>query len=374
MTQTRLPKIVFVSLLIVFCLTNLILGENRENKLKDALKNTTKTRQRNNSNGENSEDGESVNIFKNEAQNFLKQCGVEKNDSARNSENNAGYRNSYDGVTNNHGNNGYNMKRDNNENNNGHYGNNNNYGQNEDDSNNYNNEWSGYGLIFRTNKRQSNYGNQQNDGQRYNNNENRKNFGNRNDQYGINGNQDTRSGVGDGYGQNNRGNSMYGSSGNHQEGFGLTSLNTRNQERSTNRYDMRNSNRGYNSNDGCKDNGGYGSNIFGYNPEMTLGFNKPRSRKRRYSYYKRDDSDSRDDNQCVSQCIFGYLHLLDEDRTPSETLVIKWLQEHVTGNDMDRIQALRDARRCFGRLTTSDIEDGCEFSKELGKCLELDLE
>lgn len=67
---------------------------------------------------------------------------------------------------------------------------------------------------------------------------------------------------------------------------------------------------------------------------------------------------------------------------------------------MDRIKALRETRKCFGKLVTtgivcifqvklmeilinslmvrivaiSDIEDGCEYAKELSKCLELDLE
>uniref|UniRef100_M3UZD2 Odorant binding protein 5 n=1 Tax=Ips typographus TaxID=55986 RepID=M3UZD2_IPSTY len=95
-------------------------------------------------------------------------------------------------------------------------------------------------------------------------------------------------------------------------------------------------------------------------------------RRQRSSYFNREDDDN--DNDCISQCVLGYMQLLDTDRSPSETLIIKWLQEHVTRNEMDRIKALRDTRKCFGKLVTTDIEDGCEYAKELSKCLELDLE
>lgn len=47
-----------------------------------------------------------------------------------------------------------------------------------------------------------------------------------------------------------------------------------------------------------------------------------------------------------------YSQQLDDNRVPSETLLIKWLQDHLT-NDIKRIRALREARRCFARLATT---------------------
>lgn len=89
---------------------------------------------------------------------------------------------------------------------------------------------------------------------------------------------------------------------------------------------------------------------------------------------------------------------LDDDQVPSETKVIKWVQDHVTNDDLNRIQTLREIRKCFARTSTSgthfiltfmyliyistyphfflvsDIDDGCEFSKELTMCLNVDIE
>lgn len=85
---------------------------------------------------------------------------------------------------------------------------------------------------------------------------------------------------------------------------------------------------------------------------------------------------------------------LDDNRVPSETLVIKFFQDHLQNNDLKRIQTLREARRCFSRLSTAgslnsctfqltgeytdelfaDIDDGCDFSKALSKCLNAELE
>nr|UWL63294.1 odorant binding protein 4 [Pagiophloeus tsushimanus] len=204
--------------------------------------------------------------------------------------------------------------------------------------------------------------------------------GTQNNQYGRNGNQNGR--PSNGYENSFGADSMYGSN-NNQESYGFRSPNRGYQTSSTNNYDIRSldgPSRGLNRdnlpNSDCNNNGneGSGTNMYAYNPGMPFGFNNHQSRYKRFNYFNRDENKENENNQCVSQCVLAYLHLLDDDRTPSESMVIKWLQEHVTGNDMDRIKALRDARRCFARLTTTDIDDGCEFSKELSKCLELDLE
>ncbi|XP_017771862.1 PREDICTED: putative uncharacterized protein DDB_G0286751 isoform X2 [Nicrophorus vespilloides] len=79
-----------------------------------------------------------------------------------------------------------------------------------------------------------------------------------------------------------------------------------------------------------------------------------------------------DDFQCLSQCVFGYLGMLDDDRVPSETELTKFIQNSVQ-NSSKRMQAIRDARRCFATLSASDTEDGCKFSKLLGNCLKLEI-
>ncbi|KAG5893093.1 hypothetical protein JTB14_024294 [Gonioctena quinquepunctata] len=93
------------------------------------------------------------------------------------------------------------------------------------------------------------------------------------------------------------------------------------------------------------------------------------SRMRRSNSYSKEN-----ENQCTSQCIFGHMELLDDDQIPSETLVIKWVQDHITDDDMKRITSLREIRKCFGKLSSSDNEDGCEYSKELSKCMNLELD
>lgn len=43
---------------------------------------------------------------------------------------------------------------------------------------------------------------------------------------------------------------------------------------------------------------------------------------------------------------------LDDNRSPSESALIKWLQDHMP-SDGKRIKALRETRRCFARLASS---------------------
>ncbi|KAF7281186.1 hypothetical protein GWI33_005034 [Rhynchophorus ferrugineus] len=93
-------------------------------------------------------------------------------------------------------------------------------------------------------------------------------------------------------------------------------------------------------------------------------------RSKRFNNSNSDD----EDDECVSQCVFEYLQLLDDDRIPSESLFIKWLQENASGTDMDRIKSLRETRLCFGRVAATDTDDGCKFSKELAKCLNLNID
>ncbi|KAI4469178.1 nascent polypeptide associated complex alpha subunit-related [Holotrichia oblita] len=61
----------------------------------------------------------------------------------------------------------------------------------------------------------------------------------------------------------------------------------------------------------------------------------------------------RERDNCVSQCVFGYMQLLDENSMPSETATIKFLQDHMN-NDRKRVKLIRDARRCFAKLAVTE--------------------
>ncbi|KAL3286797.1 hypothetical protein HHI36_001291 [Cryptolaemus montrouzieri] len=134
-------------------------------------------------------------------------------------------------------------------------------------------------------------------------------------------------------------------------------------------YDHRHNQYGYNNNRG----NGYDSRGYnGYGGTYSSYLYGKGHTKRDIAFLRAKRSDTNEE-QCISQCVFGYLEVLDDSRVPSETLVIKWLQEHLQ-DDMKRIKALRKARRCFGKLSTMDNKDGCDFSKSLSTCLNLELE
>ncbi|XP_050304924.1 probable serine/threonine-protein kinase clkA [Anthonomus grandis grandis] len=310
---------------------------------------------------------------------MLKQCGVSKNDTSYYNGNGNSYKNNNSGQRKRYGNN--NNRRNKNYN----YNNFNDNGEGVDNegnnSDNSNDEWNFYGSSFQEESNNNNQNTYQNNRQ-FNSGFN-KNNRNQNDQSGQN--------------RPNFNNYDQTDSSSYDSGQNYGKWPTRGYQgsSSTNSYDLRNQNRNFGGGfsnrpeDDCNDRqGGYRSNnMFDYRNGMNFGVDRPgnqnmrpqfnqnqKERNRRFSYFDRNESDENENNQCISQCVFGYLHLLDEDRSPSESMIIKWLQEHINGSDMDRIKVLRDARRCFARITTTDIEDGCEFSQELSKCLELDLE
>ncbi|GJQ79108.1 hypothetical protein Trydic_g5363 [Trypoxylus dichotomus] len=104
--------------------------------------------------------------------------------------------------------------------------------------------------------------------------------------------------------------------------------------------------------------------------------NYPRPYSRRNVNYRSNDDFNRwkrEGDNCVAQCIFGYMELLDENNIPSESATIKFLQDH-TGNDRKRLKLVRDSRRCFAKLATTENEDECALSKALAKCLRLNME
>ncbi|KAK4883975.1 hypothetical protein RN001_000246 [Aquatica leii] len=88
-----------------------------------------------------------------------------------------------------------------------------------------------------------------------------------------------------------------------------------------------------------------------------------------YRRYRRFHSDE----ECVSQCIFGYLEVLDDNRSPSETALMKWFH-HNAPQDDKRLKAIREIRRCFGQFASSDKGNACDFSKSISDCLNLDIE
>ncbi|KAK5648440.1 hypothetical protein RI129_003332 [Pyrocoelia pectoralis] len=93
-----------------------------------------------------------------------------------------------------------------------------------------------------------------------------------------------------------------------------------------------------------------------------------------YIRSKRDEDDADYiDSQCLTQCLFEYLGVLDENQSPSEFALIKWIQDNTPQNEK-RIKAIREVRRCFGQIAASDNGDGCNFSKSLLKCLNIEIE
>ncbi|KAL1491399.1 hypothetical protein ABEB36_012001 [Hypothenemus hampei] len=328
-------------LLILIPIVLLNIAESRDaNTLKEGLRNNTISRARY-QNGSNSDNGQEMDnenyVLKVKAQEMLKQCGVERETNNHNGYNNNNPRNRYS-------NNGRNSRRNSYGNENFYFGN-----RNEDRLRNFN---SGQNGEWNVN------GNPADD----NNNE-----------YKNNRRQTERSQNNGRYGNNGQGYDSTYSSQNNNPYWSRSNNNRRYQSSSSNAYDLR----GDSNDDCCTTNGRDNNNMMyyrnGYNVQPPYyGFQN--RRQRRSSYFHREDNESNENNQCVSQCVFDYLHLLDDDRSPSETMFIKWLQDNVAGSDIDRIKALRDTRKCFAMLTTTDIEDGCEFSTELSKCMELDLE
>ncbi|XP_066247749.1 probable serine/threonine-protein kinase clkA [Euwallacea similis] len=353
-----IPNIIVLSIFLLHFNVNCDTKNNKEITIKDALKNNTNSRVKYEATNENNNSGEQGNVFKYEAQKLLKPCGVDKsndtyhNEFYRSNGNNNNYqhkRNKYRNIANAYSG-GYNGNK-----NRGLYG-----GAGDED------EDEGWGVNRGGSSRyspnpQRNYGQTSNKNYRFHSNQDQDQTNNYYPYKATNQNQGSN-------GQDQFHNRDSGN--NNQQGYGLWFSGSpgRGYEPSgTNSFDVRRPQNGYNTNENCPDNGG---NMFG-------GFaTQPNNRRYRSSYFREDsrNDEEDDDNQCVSQCVFGYMHLIDEERSPSETLIIKWVQEHVAENDMERIKALRHVRKCFATLTSTDIEDGCEFSSELSKCLQLDLE
>nr|XP_023013553.1 TBC1 domain family member 5 homolog A-like [Leptinotarsa decemlineata] len=336
----RFIAIAFLLLLLQGCVAD-------SAKLKNALKNSSGT------GNKTSNDNDDENIFKEEASKYLPQC------SSNRSEN---YGDSNDGNEDNYkhtnGNNNKNKK--------GYYTS---FAYGTED--NQKDEKNPYSHDYTRNNNRNSYGNLKGNDDN-NNNNSYSNYDNNNNGRKCNrGSHNTHGGAGNNGESNNYNKYEY---------------------NPTSNYGSNGYIKGYNSNREIQNfestRGETSSNIYGSNRDNSYG--QPNSynndnyyssssdrettgysygqRTRRGSNYNREY-----DNQCTSQCIFGYMELLDDDRLPSETLVIKWIQDHITDDDMKRITSLREIRKCFGRLSASDIEDGCEYSKELGKCMNLDL-
>ncbi|XP_030760444.1 probable serine/threonine-protein kinase clkA isoform X2 [Sitophilus oryzae] len=327
------------------------LGDEKET-IKLGLRNNTNYRSQNRST--RNDGNEDENILRVEARKFLKQCGSKRNDSEN--------ENNYD-INFNQGNGGsvYDSRNnDRNSRNSNRYGSQNWNSQYNQGSQNTNR----YKQGERFNQRQNfNYPGMTtpygSSNQNYGGYPDSSNYNSRRNNYGA-GNPYAPQGNSFNY-EESQNNNPY-------NGYNGYSSGSNNNQR-TSQCGPNNNDRNYGRNNNYNGNNNDDANRNPYNM-----YNM--HRLKRYNHSDSDDKkdDDDDDDECVSQCIFGYLQLLDEDRTPSESMVIKWLQDHISGSDINRIKALRDARRCFARLITTDTEDGCEFSTELAKCLELHIE
>ncbi|XP_068896019.1 insoluble matrix shell protein 4-like isoform X2 [Tenebrio molitor] len=374
--------------------------ENNGNKLGDVMKNHTKSVYNSTKN-----QSEEENLLKQEAHKLLSECGVETSDN--NYDDNDSYNNRRGSNKPRRGNNydGFGGNNNNRKNSNRRYNNRDNSNENDGYNNRYGNRnrgnrYSGYGSDNDDDSNDDNnrYGNRRNNGNSNNRNNRYKNenysdeeesnesnqSGSKNNNSGMKRFNRTGSNNGYRYGSTNNGNSNgynigytngYGGSDCKDENRGYYDGNGRNQWGNSDGGELSRCHKlgscGVSGNYGYDSRNGYG---FGNVGNMRRGVSGP-GYTRNFDINlraKRSNNDD-DDSQCVSQCVFGYLEVLDDNRVPSETLVIKWLQDHLS-NDMKRIRALREARRCFGRLSTSDTDDGCEFSQSLSKCLNLELE
>ncbi|CAG9861441.1 unnamed protein product [Phyllotreta striolata] len=368
-----------------------------ETKLKDVLWNSGKS----NYNRSNNEDDE--NVLKSEVKNVLKLCSskYKNDDNEGNNDDNRYHGNgqaseTYRRITQN-GNYYKNF---------GYYDYDNQQDKNSRNKHNSNND----------NYNTRNDGNTNNDNNSNNNNNN--GYRNRNNNYNSgsygsssNNNEDPYSSYGssNSYSSNNRNNNNYDQQHNgmvtitckcppcssYQSRFDSYS-NSNDRSRNGNSYDNRGN--GYGTRSAAGYNGessnGYGSgygtdrtrsaqqeNSFGYNNRgrndgydgyYNVGMSYARRTKREKN--NNEYGSNRDDFECTSQCVFGQMELLDDDQTPSETLVIKWIQDHIPNDDMKRIRSLREVRKCFTRMSTTSIDDNCDYSNELAKCLNLEFD
>ncbi|KAF5305070.1 hypothetical protein FQA39_LY09332 [Lamprigera yunnana] len=73
-----------------------------------------------------------------------------------------------------------------------------------------------------------------------------------------------------------------------------------------------------------------------------------------YRRYKRSYNNKDNDENCFTQCVLGYLEVLDEDKSPSESAFIKWFRNNSPRGEKKN-KAIREVRRCFGQLAASGL-------------------
>ncbi|XP_066146077.1 probable ATP-dependent RNA helicase ddx42 isoform X2 [Euwallacea fornicatus] len=339
------PNLTVLSIFLFYFSVNCDIKNNKETTIKDSLRNNTNSRVKYEATNENTNSGEQGNILKYEAQKLLKPCGVDKNNDSYDNEfhrRNGNNNNNYQNIKHKYRNSGNVYSGSYKGNKNGElYGN---AGDEDEDE-----EWGSNraGFSRYSPYPQQNYGQMSNKNYRFPSNQDQDQT---NNYYPYRANNQNHGSYGQGQPHNRD------SGNNHQQGYGLWfsgSPGRGHEPSGSNSFDVRKLHNGYNTNEDCPDNRG---NMFG-------GFAiQPNNRRYRSSYFREDsrNDEENDDNQCVSQCVFGYMHLIDEDRSPSETLIIKWLQEHVAENDMERIKALRHVRKCFAMLTSTEPGKGVE--------------
>ncbi|XP_059060829.1 odorant-binding protein 59a-like [Achroia grisella] len=87
---------------------------------------------------------------------------------------------------------------------------------------------------------------------------------------------------------------------------------------------------------------------------------------------KRSDTllNKADSDQCLSQCVFANLQIVDSQGIPREIELWNKVQSSVTSQQSRT--ALRDQiRACFQELETEEEDNGCSYSNKLDRCLML---
>ncbi|CAH2089605.1 unnamed protein product [Euphydryas editha] len=77
-----------------------------------------------------------------------------------------------------------------------------------------------------------------------------------------------------------------------------------------------------------------------------------------------------DYDQCLSQCVFANLHMVDLKGIPREAELWNKVQISVT-SQQSRVLIRDQIRACFQELQSESEDDGCSYSNKLERCLML---
>ncbi|XP_046970343.1 uncharacterized protein LOC124537514 [Vanessa cardui] len=77
-----------------------------------------------------------------------------------------------------------------------------------------------------------------------------------------------------------------------------------------------------------------------------------------------------DNDQCLSQCVFANLQMVDSKGIPREAEMWNKVQTSVT-SQQSRVILQNQIRACFQELQSESEENGCSYSNKLERCLML---